>query len=320
MTPNLQSKFSIKHVIIEPIVIVILVSILGTIVVFVALNMMEEGTSFYKTPIWVLPLFLLLLFSSFRYYSKIFRRYTFFDRGFEVRNIYGKKFHSWSSVKELSIIQSRYEKILWQYMNEDALCIQLEDGNILELFSKYYRNMPEIRQLLSSKNNLVITDAYDDYNEEVKKFPKKSTIKGIFTSNIEGLTIVGILFIYTIITLMRWSSITPFGYVIIFMFPIIMLFFFGFLFYYFQLDQNYLIIRNQIFFHVKHRVELNNIRVIYFEQKFRKGPSIRIIDKNYNVKSFQSVSLREKHWKLLISNLKNQNIKVVDNLYYDYDE
>ena len=139
---NIQSKFSIKQVVVIPIVTTLFVCFLISIISFLSIKMAHDGTPLYETPIWVVLVFGLLLFWSIPYYLKMFKQYVFLDNGFEVRNVFGKEFHSWNNVKKVSIIENRFEKFLWQYLEEDALSIYLKNGEVIELFSKYYKNTP----------------------------------------------------------------------------------------------------------------------------------------------------------------------------------
>jgi len=320
LTTKLHSKFSVRHVIVEPIIIILLVCFLSTVITFASINMVDEKTSIL-TPIWTIVIFLLLLFWSFRYYLKTFKQYIFFDKGLEVKNIFGKKFYSWQSVKEISIIETELEKILWQYLQEDALCITLKNGTTLTLYSKYYSNMPKIRQLLNSKNQLNIINSYNELSARTNKIHfNKKTFKGIFILSFDGIFALFIISIFGIGLLIKWESITTIGFLFFWVFPALILFILGLKSYYFQLNQNYLIVKNNIFLNLKKRINLEKVKVIYFEQKLKKEPSIRIIDENYNIKSFQGASLKNKHWKSLILNLKNRGIVIVDYMLYEYNE
>ncbi len=219
---------------------------------------------------------------------------------------------------EISIIENSYEKILWQYISEDALCIELKDGTVLELLSKYYSNMPEIRQWLCSKNQLNIVNSYSANNDQTIAPFRKRTIKGSFLLSFNGIVAFALILLCIIVLLTQWPSMTPLGLLVLLGIPMIILSIFGLQSYYFQLDQNHLIVRNHIFLQVRHSFNLENMKVIYFEQKFKKEPSIRIIDKDYHIVSFQGATLKDRQWKSLMLNLKNQGIKVIDNLFYEY--
>lgn len=319
MTKHLQSKFSIKHVIVEPIIIIILVCFLCSIITFASFSMTEDGTPLYKTPIWIILLFLALLFWTIRYYLNTFKHYTFLDKGFEVSNLFEKEFHSWNSVKEVSIIENSFEKILWQYLQEDTLSIYLNNGEILGLHSKYYQNLPEIRSYFKSKNIPNTINSYSK-NSNIPFTPfTKRTYKGIYMFSFNGILSIFLSLLACFMLWYSWSSMALLGFFVLFGITSLSILIFGFQSYYFELNQKDLIVKNHIFLNVKHRIDLQQVRVIYFEQKFKKEPSIRIINSDYKMMSFQGSTLKNKQWKSLIRSLKNQGINIVDELFYGYN-
>nr|WP_321232071.1 hypothetical protein [uncultured Psychroserpens sp.] len=317
---KLQSQFSIKQVIITPIVLILVVIFLCSILTFTALEMTKDGTSLHKTLIWVVLPFILLLIWTIRYYLKTFKRYTFLNKGFEVVNVFGKEFHSWKTVKQISVIENSYEKILGQYLKEDLLSIQLRDGKLLNMYSKYYKNMPEIRRYFNAMSELEIINAYTNSSNTVHQPFKKKTYKGSFICSFNGIMALFLIALCGLMLLTKWSSMTLIGFIFLLGLPIFILSVFGFQSYYFQLNQKFLVIRNQLFIHLKHQIDLEKVNVIYFEQKFKKESSIRIINDDYSMVSFQSSTLKNKQWKSLIITLKERGIQVVDELFYEYNE
>jgi hypothetical protein len=70
------------------------------------LEITKDGTPLYITPIWTVLLFIAILFYTLRHYLKSFKHYTFLDKGFEVRTVFGREFYSWNTVKQISIIKN----------------------------------------------------------------------------------------------------------------------------------------------------------------------------------------------------------------------
>lgn len=279
--------------------------------------MTHDGTPLYKTPIWAVLLFVLLLLWSIRYSLKTFKKYVFFDKGFEISNVFGKEFCSWNDVKKVSIIENRLEKILWQYLDEDTLSIHLKNGDILELFSKYYKNMPELRQYFNNMNDLKVTNSYN-FNKSIKPFNKK-IFRGNFIMSFNGFLVIFFILLSSFMLWNSWSSMTLFGLLFLLAIPIVFLLVFGFQSYYFVLDRESLFVKNHIFFYSKIQINLEKIRLIYFEQKFKKEQSIRIIFDDYSMISFQSNSLKNTQWKSLIRLLKKHNVIIMDELFYEFN-
>ena len=317
MIKILQSKFSIKQVILIPVTVILFVCFLLSILTFFSIDMTYDGTPLYKTPIWAVLIFILLLFFQIRFYLKTFKRYNFFDKGFEIRTIYGKEFYAWNVINQVSLINTPIETILWLIQNEDALVFEMKDGQVIKMFSKYYKNMPAIRKYIDDKNDLQVVNNYQESNDKGFKPFEIKTFKGVLVLTFKGFILIFMSLLFSILFLEKLDTMTIVG--IVFIVGIITLLI-GVLVmqgYYFQLNKKSLIIRNHVFFHLKHQIDLNKVRVIYFEQKYKKEPSIRIITNDYSMVSFQSISVKNKQWKALISELKKHGLNVVDELFYE---
>ena len=320
MIKSIQTKFSIKQVIVSPIVLVIIVCFLCSIITFASIETTKDGTPLYKTPIWTIIPFILMLIWTVRYYLKTFKRYIFLDRGFEIKTIFGKEFYPWKTVKQISIIENNYQKILWQYIEEDSLSIYLKNGKSIELYSMYYKNMPEIRRYFNSKDGLSVINSYTKDVNRISKPFIKSNYKGSFIFSFNGIISIFLISLSGLMLLNQWPSIKPIGFIFLIGLPLLIVSVFGFQSYYFKLNQKYLVVKNHIFLHVNHKIDLEKVKVIYFEQKFKKEPSIRIITDDYSIVSFQGATLKNKQWKSLILNLKEQDISIVDELFYEFNE
>ncbi|WP_452231090.1 hypothetical protein [Lacinutrix sp. MEBiC02404] len=315
----ISSKFSIKQVVVFPIITSLFVVFLISIISFLSVEMTIDGAPLYKTPIWCVLVFVLLLFWSIRHYLIVFKKYVFFEKGIEVKNVFGKEFYSWNDVKKVSIVKNRYEKILMQYLKEDTLTIHLKSGEVLELFSMYYKNMPSLRRYFKNKKDLKVTNSYDDNtNESIKPF-NKSVFKGSFMMSFNGGLMVFFIVLSSFMLWHSWSSMTFVGVLVLLAIPLISLFVFGFQSYYFVIDGKFLLVKNHVFLHSKIQINLDEVRLIGFEQKLKKEPSIKIIYKDYSITSFQSSSLKESQWISLIRLLKEHNVNVVDELFYEFN-
>jgi hypothetical protein len=180
--------------------------------------------------------------------------------------------------------------------------------------------MSILRQYLTSKNRINIINSYNHSRKKFTKSFRKETYKGIFIFSLDGLPALFFVLSFGLVLIIKYSSITLIGFFFIIGIPLFILFSVGLRAYYFQLEERSLIVRNHVFHHVKHKINLETVRVIHFEQKFKKESSIRIINNDLSSVSFQSSTLKDKHWKSLIPKLKEREISVIDYLFYEYNE
>jgi len=321
---QLKSKFSFLQLIVA----LLLVSfILGVSIIcyLISIQEIKEGIVFYKTPIWVSPIFGLLGLYYAYYFLKTFKSYFFDEKGIYVSNLFKKEFFSWNLISEINLVGKEIESFLWISLFEDAISINLESKKQLVLFSKYYRNMPEIRRFLYSHNSKLIDreTSVNDYLslEMPKKIIKDNSIYKIYSGyhllTFYGLTIyVLMIFLFTIIKGLYLNN-GFFGFLVgtlFFLTPILLL---SRQMCYFKMNKDFLVVKNHIWFWKNKKLQINNIRLIYLESPYKKSHSLRVVNKDFKMFLFSATSLKEVHWKILRKDLRNRKIKVVDELFYE---
>ena len=86
--------------------------------------------------------------------------------------------------------------------------------------------------------------------------------------------------------------------------------------YYFVIDGNKFVVKNQIFIWTKTTFEFQNIQEIEFSDKLTVGSNsanlLRVVDNNGKSKTYRAASLDKKTWRVLLDDLKKQKILVND--------
>ncbi|MGJ8591963.1 MAG: hypothetical protein ACSHXF_05420 [Aquaticitalea sp.] len=325
---ELQSRFSLKQVIIIPLIITLLVGFIMTIICYASLNMIRnEQSEWYATPIWALVLFFALWAYSIRYYLILFKQYRFTERGFYFSNIFKKEFVSWATIREINIVVIGVEGFLYNYFLEDSSSIVEKSGRNIILFSKYYKNMPAIRRHLEFVQNQILL------NKGIKEeLPKKNVIqfdknyrrqfsfiefKGNFLLNSNGI-LISIFVLFSLLSL--YLCVQSMNFFLFYFFMVFTLFFvfaLGSQFYYFQFDGEYLKVRNHLFLFKSSKVKISDIRMAFVTANFKKSNSLRVVMNNFETKTFMAGSLKDKHWRELIQTLREHEIPLEENLFFE---
>ncbi|NQZ77266.1 MAG: hypothetical protein HRT61_14365, partial [Ekhidna sp.] len=145
---KIKSKFSIVQVLLAPLLMMVLTIGLSSMILFVSVKEMNEGTPLSKTPFWAAFIMGPLGLYAFYYYLNIFRTVEIDDYGITESNIFKSRKYQWTEIKRIKLTGKELEKFLWIGMPFEALKIELNNGDKKIFFAKYYRNFPLILQSL----------------------------------------------------------------------------------------------------------------------------------------------------------------------------
>jgi hypothetical protein len=115
----------------------------------------------------------------------------------------------------------------------------------------------------------------------------------------------------TNVVLKSYGALFCISFVVIFIIAIT-----AFQFYYFIIDGDKLIVKNQVLFWTKTVYELNHVKEIELVDSLPAGSSnsisLRITDHKLKSKLYRAAGLRYKTWKLLLEHLKDRKVNVND--------
>jgi len=86
--------------------------------------------------------------------------------------------------------------------------------------------------------------------------------------------------------------------------------------YYFDLSDNYFVVKNHNMFWVSKIYPLSNIQQIVFEQPYKMPGSIRVITKDFKSKLFRAGTIPDRQWIDLKNTLEKKHITVRDEFVY----
>jgi len=87
--------------------------------------------------------------------------------------------------------------------------------------------------------------------------------------------------------------------------------------YYFRMNKTTLVIKHHIWFWINKKFKLDNMCQVYLETPYKRSNAIRIINKDFKMFLFGATSLKNKHWEVIRENLRNKNIEVEDELFFE---
>jgi len=294
----------------------------GVLSIFKLLADLDAGKPLTKTmfivPIIFLPFAIYLIY----YLLSRFPQLTIDKTGITLSTIFKTKSYQWDVVKDIEITGKQFHKFLFVSMPIEATTIHLNDNSDIYLWVDYYRNKPELRVILDRANRILQANRQFsrlDFNIDRTDFSKQLStdsdgkeFNGNHFLSFNGLIFYGWLGFFSYLFIIQdhnpLTNIT--GLIIL---PLVVISFpalFSYQMHYFIIGQNYLTIKNTIWFWKKDIYLLNDIKEVVIETPHRLSTSLRIITTDYRNKLYPAGSLSDTTWKEMMEQLRNDKIKV----------
>jgi len=195
----------------------------------------------------------------------------------------------------------------------EAATIKFVNGDTKYIFDDMYSNSWEMKSFLKqvvinrkefSKSNsstidneAVVSDFYE-------------TFKGNQFTSFNGILLWGMIgfFIYILINSTRPVHVE--GVVFVSGFALFWFLAFSYQMHYFQVSDNYFLIRNHNFFWKKKAYNIADIKEIVFETQGKMPNCLRVITKDFKSKLYPAGTLRDENWLELKDKMENYKIKV----------
>lgn len=194
-----------------------------------------------------------------------------------------------------------------------AVRIQLSTGKDLVITGIYFSNMHEVRQGLN-----------DHYKDKVKDYsvprPPKSRVQwhlekftGNFHSSINGITfyILAAFSITLSLVLKEAAMIFASGIMLTVMFIVAAI-----QSYYFELDGQDFVVRNQLLPWINKKYALTDILIIEFDKPHKRSNAAVIYLQNFRRKEYSAGSLRSKRWTAMKDALQSAGVPVKSTLMF----
>ena len=226
--------------------------------------------------------------------------------------IFNNQTYSISDIKKVTLTGKRPFKYAINFPME-AATLTFKDSETKYIFDDMYSNSWEIKSFLKqvvidkkdfiqASNSTVDKDAVESDFYETYKGNQFTSLRGISLWSLIGF------FTYMILNNGRPNTVG------------LTLFFFGFstfwfivnsyLMHFFQVSDNFFVIRNHNFFWKKKAYNIADIKEIVFETQGKMPNCLRIITKDFRNKFYPAGTLRDKNWFALKDKLEVYKIKV----------
>lgn len=195
----------------------------------------------------------------------------------------------------------------------EAATLTFNSGETKYIFDDMYSNSWEIKSFLEqvivenrdfskpTENQIDISSVNKDYYE---------TYKGTVISSLRGISLWGLIGFFAYM-LLNNSKPTTTGLLIgFFCFSSFWFFFHTYLMNYFQVSDNFFVVRNHNFFWIKKPYNIKDIKEVVFETQGKMPNCLRIITKDFRNKLYPAGTLRDKTWLDLKDKLETYKINV----------
>ena len=195
----------------------------------------------------------------------------------------------------------------------EAATLQFKSGDIKYIFDDMYSNSWEIKSFLKQ----VVIDKKEFSQSNSSPIDKDAvssdfyeTFKGNQITSLRGISLWGLIgfFVYMVVNSKRPAHIG--GVLFVVGFSLFWFLAFSYQMHYFQVSDNYFLIRNHNLFWRKKVYNISDIKEIVFETQGKMPNCLRIITKDFRNKLYPAGTLRDKNWLALKDKFESYNIKV----------
>lgn len=224
---------------------------------------------------------------------------------------FNKKTYLLSNLKKVELTGKQPFKYIFNFRLEGA-ALTLNDDRTKYIFDDMYSNSWEIKSFLLQ----VVLDKKDYFQNISLPIDKDAvirdsyeTFKGNQLTSLRGILLWGMIGCFIYLEIKKHSF--QFGFVAL-LSAISLFLFIGFSnqMQYFQVSDNYFLIRNHNFSRKKKVYNIADIREIVFETDGKLPNCLRVITKDFRSQLYQAGTLRDKTWLELKDKLETYNIPV----------
>ena len=195
----------------------------------------------------------------------------------------------------------------------EAATLRFKNGETKYIFDDMYSNSWEIKSFLKQ----VLIDK-KDFFEPIENAIYKSTLdrdyyvtyKGTVITSLRGISLWGLIGFFAYMLLDNNKPTTNGLVIFFFCFSSFWFLLHTYLMNYFQVSDNYFVVRNHNFFWTKKAYRITDIKEVVFETQGKMPNCLRVITKDFRNKLYPAGTLRDKTWLDLKDKLETYKIKV----------
>jgi hypothetical protein len=261
-----------------------------------------------------------------RHYAKILNTIEVALDGIEITGLINRKCISWNEVQAFNLTGKEPERFMFTSLPMEAITILNKNGTKEIAFGKYYSNFDRLRtafhfiNLKIEKNEKITSDCFIEVAREKPLISNLTDLRkfgGNHLLTFNGLIAYGSI-VFALWLIMFANNNMPIlaGLIVL---SILLLFgpgLYGYQLHYFKLNEEFLVVRNHLWFWQNDAYMIKDIREIVFEEPHKMSTSLRVITNNYESKLYPAGSIRQKSWRKLSEEISAYGVKVRNEAYF----
>ncbi len=327
MNVNLKSKFSIAQTILIPAYLLLTTFGVTGILLFAGSIALGKSDNRGFLLLGFGLVFLALSLLIVRHYVNIFNRINLNLEGIRIKGLFSEKMIKWTEIKKINLLGKEDEKFMFTSIPMEAASLITAQGDKKVILVKLYSNMDKIRTALHfinmkiERNEAITSDCFI----QTKRFTTKISSISNFTKyggnhllSFNGLLVYGGLSFTLWLFLFADSPMNIIAKSIICGFMILFCVgFYGYQLHYFEINQEYLVVKNHIWAWKNDVYLIKDLRELVFEEPYRMSTSLRVITNTYETKLYPAGSLRNKSWSRLIMEFSKMGLQIRNEAYFE---
>lgn len=188
-----------------------------------------------------------------------------------------------------------------------------KDNKKIEIFDDFYSNISDIKCYI--QKNVVDKNEQTEISTEKQSFIDINQeffipYKGNPVFSFRGIMTWGVILFFILIPFFSKKPNNSTGLTFISLISLIWFLLNSRAMYFFEISENFFIIRNHYYFWVKDIYNISDIREVVYNRQHKQPNNLRIISKDFNTKTYFAGSLTDKTWLEMKQELESKNISV----------
>lgn len=219
----------------------------------------------------------------------------------------------WSDIVEIELVGKRKVPSIIGKDYAESAAFSFKNGTTKVIFDDMYANTWQIKSFIQ----MVIIDKMP-FSTSPNTFIDKDkpsldffdTFKGNQLTSFRGILLWAFIIFINLKFFIFTSPLNLKGLPYITGFSVVFFMLFSYQMYYFEVSDNYLVIRNHNFFWIRKAYRIDQLKEIVFETKGKLPNCLRVITKDFKYNFFPACTLHNEDWLAFKNKLETYHIKV----------
>ncbi|MCW2121055.1 EbsA family protein [Flavobacterium sp. 7A] len=228
-------------------------------------------------------------------------------KGISIKN----KFYNWNEISSYQLTA----KSGTVFNSGECTILIFKDETFIEIYDDFYTNAKEMKILIEeihSNNQKKIPAQLAEIDIDLEIF---TIYKGNPILCFTGFSMWSLLLFIPLLVMLKKNSIYVKPLLIFNPLTIFWFIFHARMMNYFEISENFIIIKNHYFFWKKKIIRIADIRQVHLIRPYKRPNTLRILFNDFSTKTYIAGSLTTSTWKELKTNLDHKNIFVRNDFF-----